>query len=48
MSTTSPPRITLVSAVHDDARWLDAFVATVEGQTLPFDDLQVVLVDCGS
>lgn len=48
MSTTSPPRITLVSAVHDDARWLDAFVASVEGQTLPFEDLQVVLVDCGS
>ena len=48
MSTTSPPRLTLVSAVHDDARWLDAFVATVEEQTLSFDDLQVVMVDCGS
>src|SRR4051794_28220513 len=48
MSTTSPARLTLVSAVHDDARWLDAFVASAEGQGVPFEDLQVVMVDCGS
>ncbi len=48
MSTPSRPRVTLVSAVHDDGVVLPAFIAAVEGQNLPHDALQVVMVDCGS
>lgn len=48
MSTTSRPRVTLVSAVHDDAARLAPFIAGVEALDLSAAEVQVVMVDGGS
>ena len=48
MSTPTRPRVTLVSAVHDDAEWLSQFIDAVADQRLGEGELQVVMVDCGS
>jgi glycosyltransferase involved in cell wall biosynthesis len=42
------PRFSIVTAVHDVARFLDAFVESVEAQTFPLDQVEVIAVDDGS
>lgn len=42
------PRFTIVTAVYDVARYLPEFIASIEAQTLPSEQLQVVAVDDGS
>jgi CDP-glycerol glycerophosphotransferase (TagB/SpsB family) len=37
-----------VSVVHDQSARLSAFIAAVEGQQLPLEELQVLMVDVGS
>jgi glycosyltransferase involved in cell wall biosynthesis len=41
-------RFSIVTAVHNVERFLDAFIASVEAQTLPADRFEVVAVDDGS
>jgi glycosyltransferase involved in cell wall biosynthesis len=41
-------RFTIVSAVYNVARYLDDFIASIEGQTYPRELIQVVAVDDGS
>jgi GT2 family glycosyltransferase len=42
------PTFSLVTAAYDVARYLPAFIASVEAQGLPADELEVVAVDDGS
>ena len=42
------PRFTIVTAVYDVARYLPDFIASIDRQTLPADQIQVVAVDDGS
>lgn len=48
MSAPTRPRVTLVSAVHDQSSRLRTFIADVEALDLPAGELQVVMVDGGS
>jgi hypothetical protein len=48
MSSTARPRFTLVSAVHNVARYLPEFIASLEAQTHGLDDVEIVMVDDGS
>lgn len=48
MTTSEPPRFSLVSAVYGVAGFLDDFIASIEKQTFPLDRVQVVMVDDGS
>ncbi len=43
-----PPRFSLVSAVYDVERYLGDFIASVEAQDFPLDQVEVVMVDDGS
>jgi len=42
------PRFSIVTAVYDVERYLEAFIAAVEAQTFPADRFEVVAVDDGS
>jgi len=42
------PRFSIVSAVYNVARYLDEFIASIEDQTFPLEQLEVVMVDDGS
>jgi glycosyltransferase involved in cell wall biosynthesis len=42
------PRFSIVTAVYDVERFLEAFIASVEAQTFPLDRVEVVAVDDGS
>jgi glycosyltransferase involved in cell wall biosynthesis len=43
-----PPRFSIVTAVHDVAPFLEAFIASVDAQTFPTDRVEVIAVDDGS
>ena len=43
-----PPRFSIVTAVYNVERFLEAFIASVEAQTFPADRFEVVAVDDGS
>lgn len=43
-----PPRFSIVTAVYNVDRFLEAFIASVDAQTLPADRFEVVAVDDGS
>ena len=42
------PRFSIVSAVYNVAPYLDDFIASIEAQTLPLDNVEVVMVNDGS
>jgi glycosyltransferase involved in cell wall biosynthesis len=42
------PRFSIVTAVYDVERFLEAFIASIEAQTFPADRFEVVAVDDGS
>ena len=48
LRATPAPRYSLVTAVYDVAPYLDAFIASVDAQTFPASDFEVVVVDDGS
>lgn len=43
-----PPRFSIVSAVYNVAPYLDDFIASIEAQTFPLDQVEVIAVDDGS
>ena len=43
---SAAPRVSVVLAVHDQARWLPATIASVQAQTCP--DWELLLVNDGS
>jgi len=43
-----PPRFSVVTAVYNVERFLEAFIASVDAQTFPADRFEVVAVDDGS
>ncbi|WP_375475137.1 CDP-glycerol glycerophosphotransferase family protein [uncultured Jatrophihabitans sp.] len=43
-----PPRFSIISAVHDVGRYLDQYIASIEGQSYPLDNVEVIVVDDGS
>jgi glycosyltransferase involved in cell wall biosynthesis len=45
---TAAPRFSIVTAVYNVERFLDAFIASVDAQTFPADRVEVVAVDDGS
>ena len=47
-SDARTPRFTIVSAVHNVARYLPDFVASIDGQTINPAEVQVIMVDDGS
>lgn len=42
------PRFSVVTAVYDVAGYLDAFIASIDAQTFPAGDVEVIVVDDGS
>lgn len=49
--TTSPatqPRFSIISAVHNVARYLDAYIASIEAQKFSLDRVEIIAVDDGS
>src|SRR5579875_1867101 len=42
------PRFSIVSAVYNVARYLDEFIASIEAQTFPLDQVEVIMVNDGS
>jgi glycosyltransferase involved in cell wall biosynthesis len=42
------PRFSIVSAVYNVAPYLDDFIASIEAQTFPLDNVEVVMVNDGS
>lgn len=42
------PRFSIVAAVYNVERYLDAFIASIEAQTFPLDRVEVIAVDDGS
>ncbi|ACQ79452.1 glycosyl transferase family 2 [Beutenbergia cavernae DSM 12333] len=48
MSGAAAPRFSLVTAVHDVAPYLDAFIESIEAQTFPHAAFEVIAVDDGS
>ena len=47
-TTSTPTRFTVVSAIHNVARYLPDFIASIESQSFPLDRVDVVAVDDGS
>ncbi len=47
-SAGARPRFTIVTAVYNVARYLDAFIASVDGQDFPADQVEIIAVDDGS
>ncbi|RLV50458.1 glycosyltransferase [Nocardioides mangrovicus] len=48
MSSATRPRFSLVSAVHDVEAYLPDLIASLEAQTRPLDDVEIIMVDDGS
>ena len=46
--STPAARFTIVSAVYNVERYLGDFIASIEAQDFPLDQVQVVMVDDGS
>ncbi|HUG29733.1 MAG TPA: glycosyltransferase [Candidatus Limnocylindria bacterium] len=46
--TAAAPRFSIVTAVYDVEPYLPAFIASIEGQRIPREDLEIVAVDDGS